>query len=364
MSHEPPHEIQISLSDFDRSKLPPEQRDLEGDAFRLAVQEQITQDFSGTGGAAQVVVTEDRIFIRWEESSETRTLTERGIEALQRGDLESGARYLHEALRRDPLNPDALFNLGMVLSDQGRIKEALELLVRLVSMIPNHARAWIAIGVARSRSDDLPGAAEALERAVTIDPSDGYAQRTLGAILGQIGDDLESAIEHLKMASLRLPEDPETWFNLGRIQERLGELKAADGAYLKVLELLPAGRIREMAEQGRSRIAEATFRERGGFRPDAMAYCLGALQTFDGLPKSEVQKISFEIAMLGTGGLDVNDPAQKYTLRSLPGRFSGLHLLCIEYVGFQILDPSVDIQFDLSVEYREAKRMHADSDLI
>lgn len=53
----------------------------------------------------------------------------------------------------------------------------------------------------------------------------------------------------------------------------------------------------------------------------------------------EVQKITFEIAMLGAKGLSVSDPAERHTLTSLPGRFSGLKLLCIEYVGFKIIDP-------------------------
>jgi hypothetical protein len=62
--------------------------------------------------------------------------------------------------------------------------------------------------------------------------------------------------------------------------------------------------------------------------------------------------------MLGTRGLDVNSPEQKYTLNSIPGKFSGLHLLCIEYVGFQIINPSLDIGFDLSAEYAAALAMH------
>jgi hypothetical protein len=76
------------------------------------------------------------------------------------------------------------------------------------------------------------------------------------------------------------------------------------------------------------------------------------------MPKQQVQVITFEIAMLGTRGLQVNDPAQQYTLRSIPGKFSGLHLLCIEYVGFKIIDPSVDLGFDLSAEYAEACKVH------
>jgi hypothetical protein len=58
-----------------------------------------------------------------------------------------------------------------------------------------------------------------------------------------------------------------------------------------------------------------------------------------------------------TRGLQVNDSAEQYPLRSIPGKFSGLHLLCIEYVGFQIIDPKVDIGFDLSAEYATARAM-------
>ena len=127
---------------------------------------------------------------------------------------------------------------------------------------------------------------------------------------------------------------------------------------MKVLALDQNGRIGEMAEQGRSRIAQQAFRARGGgFRPDAISYCQGALERFKDMPRAEVQKITFEIAMLGSQGLDVNDPAEQYSLRSIPGKFSGLHLLCIEYVGFQIIDPKVDIGFDLSAEYQAACAM-------
>lgn len=60
----------------------------------------------------------------------------------------------------------------------------------------------------------------------------------------------------------------------------------------------------------RPRISQVFFRSEGrALRPDALAYCLGALQRFDGMPRSDIQKISFEIAMLGAQGLQVDDPA-------------------------------------------------------
>lgn len=76
------------------------------------------------------------------------------------------------------------------------------------------------------------------------------------------------------------------------------------------------------------------------------------------MSKEEVQQIALEIAMLGPKGLSVTGPSIKYQLRSLPGDFTGLHLLCIEYVGFKIIDPTADIGFDISAEYAEARRMN------
>jgi hypothetical protein len=70
------------------------------------------------------------------------------------------------------------------------------------------------------------------------------------------------------------------------------------------------------------------------------------------------QKIAFEIAMLGSRGLDVSDSAERYTLQSISGNFSGLHLLCFQYVGFQIIDPKVDLGFDLLAEYQTALSVH------
>lgn len=81
------------------------------------------------------------------------------------------------------------------------------------------------------------------------------------------------------------------------------------------------------------------------------------MKTFPTMPPEEVKKVTFELALLGTKGLDVNDPEQKYQLRSLPGRFSGLHLVSILYVGFRLVDPKADAGFDLSAEYEEAKNL-------
>ncbi len=77
-------------------------------------------------------------------------------------------------------------------------------------------------------------------------------------------------------------------------------------------------------------------------RPDVRSYCGDALWFFEGMPKVEVQRTILKIAMLESKGLSVNDPSKKYQLQSLPSDFTGLHLLCVEYVGFNVIDPTVD----------------------
>ena len=353
-----PHEVQLALSEFDRSQLPESQRTFQGNDFRRAVQEYLSAEFIGGKGAAEVVVTQDRIIIRWTASSEAKTLSERGIDYLKEGNYEKGTATLRMALQRNPADFDALFNLAMALSDQGALDEAVILLKQCLLTHPSHAHCWVALGVAQARMGKDKSAVESLSKAVTLNPVDGYSHKNLGAILARLGF-TDQATKHLRLATQLLASDPQTWFNLAGVLEQSGELDEADSAYEKVILLDSAGTLAERAEESLSRIAEISFREQGGnLRPDALSYCLGALQRFQDMPRAEIQSITFEIAMLGTRGLQVNDPAEQYTLKSIPGKFSGLHLLCIEYVGFKVIDPSVDLGFDLSAEYAEACRLH------
>ena len=354
-----PHEVQLALAEFDRSQLPQAERALQGDDFRRAVQEHLSAEFIGKNGAAEVVVTQDRIIIRWTASPEARSLTESGITFLKEGESEKGIAMLRMALQRNAGDADALLNLGMALSDRGDLAEAVDALDRLLLINPDHAHGWVALGVAQVRLGEAEAAIGSLQKAVALNPEDGYPHKNLGAILARQGRGGE-AVKHLRLAAQLLPADPQSWFNLAGALEETGNPDGADEAYQKVIFLDPSGPLAQRAEEGRSRIVEMNFRQQGGDRrPDALSYCLGALRRFQGMPKTEVQGITFEIAMLGTRGLQVNDPAEQYTLKSIPGKFSGLHLLCIEYVGFKIIDPSVDLGFDLTAEYAEACRLHA-----
>ena len=93
--------------------------------------------------------------------------------------------------------------------------------------------------------------------------------------------------------------------------------------------------------------------------PASVMYLPDALQRFENMDGGQVQQIAFEIALLGRSGLDYASPEKRYTLRSLPDdRLSGLHLMCLMYVGFKRVDPAVDVGMPLDDAYDTALAMH------
>ena len=88
-------------------------------------------------------------------------------------------------------------------------------------------------------------------------------------------------------------------------------------------------------------------------------YCLAALQHFEGMELSEIQKVGFEIGLLGTQGINPSNHDKKYTLKSIPGQeFTGLQLLAYMYAAFKVIDPFLDTGLDFKKEYEAAKKLH------
>lgn len=48
---------------------------------------------------------------------------------------------------------------------------------------------------------------------------------------------------------------------------------------------------------------------------------------------------------------------EKMTHKSMEGDFSGLHLLCLQYVAFKRIAPDKSIGFDLNAEYETAMKL-------
>jgi hypothetical protein len=137
------------------------------------------------------------------------------------------------------------------------------------------------------------------------------------------------------------------------------QFKDADEAYQRSLTIDANNRVADAAKQGRSRIAQKTMRQAvgGGLRPDAVMFCLAALEKYKAVDDAEVQRVGFEIATLGAKGINPNSAEKRYRLRSMAGEFSGLELLCYMFVAWKRIRPDTDMGFDLSKEYAAALAM-------
>ena len=260
-----------------------------------------------------------------------------------------------------PASAAVLYNLGIAYNELGQFDEAIIRLKRAVQLDPDHAHAWVGIGNAYHRMRKPALALEAFEQAAKANPDDGYTQRNLGGML--IGfKRIDEALVHLRKALALLPDDPSAIFGLATALEEVGTDAAdeeADALYLRFIEEHPTAPMVAQAERARSAFAQKRLKSRsvGGFRPDVMMYISSALRTFAKEGPKRRQAIALEIAMLGRTGLDINDPEDKYKLKELPGKFSGLHLLAIMYTAFKQIDPAMETGADFGAEYQAALQL-------
>lgn len=358
-----PFSFQFPLADFDLTRLPVDPALLRGDASMLAsaVQEFYRDSFQKLGGSATVVVRDGVVSVAWqpERGDASAQLLQHAIDLLRQGNASSAEPILRALLAQDARNADALYNFGMLLSDQGRLAEDVETLQESLNFHPTHSEGWTALGVAQARLNAMPEAVKALERAIEIDSGNAHALRNLAAIHAK--ESPSRALPFMQEAARLLPADQRSQYGLARCFLELDRVDEADPLLVKAISLDPLSEIAELARTDRSRIAQANLRSNAGgsTRPDAVFFCLDAMQKFHALREAQTKAITFEVAMLGRGGFDINSPDKKYTLKSLPGHFSGLHLVSIMYVGMKSLAPTVDVGIDLSEEYAEAKRLFA-----
>lgn len=357
----PPEEYsyQITVEDVDKALLPADARTPGTDAFRVAVTRLIEKDYASFGGYVRIVVSDATIQVYWRSDPKAPDPMGVALRKLREGEYEEGVRLLEYFRLQQPDNMEVLYNLGLALSDLGRLQEAEKHLRRAVVLAPTDTNALVGLGVALIRQGRSADAVEVLKHAVAQSPDNLWAQRNLGACLLKLGHK-EEAEKCFRGAVEINPTDQQSVFGLAQALEANGNPAEADPLYIKVIEMDSRSPVADAARDARSILAQTSFRGRapGVARPDAVMYLLGALRKFGRMSRAEIQKIGFEIAIMGQRGLDTNDSAQKYRLQSLPGQYSGLHLVCMMHVAFQIIAPDDPIGFDLSKEFKVAKEMY------
>jgi hypothetical protein len=96
-----------------------------------------------------------------------------------------------------------------------------------------------------------------------------------------------------------------------------------------------------------------------GLNPAVMMYMVDALELFQDWSKEQIRNAAFEIAWIGTQGIDPNSDKQ-YTLKAIPQKkMSSQQLLAYYYISWILAEPEMHAKLGLPYdnEYESAKQL-------
>jgi len=138
-------------------------------------------------------------------------------------------------------NPNAWIahsNLGMILREQGRLKEAIEQDEWALRLKPDCVEAHNNLGIALSMLGHDEEAIAHFERALRLKPQYAEAHNNLGIVLEKIGK-LHEAIQQYEQALRLNPNYADAHYNLAAALEQGGKIEAAIEHYKQALRLNP-----------------------------------------------------------------------------------------------------------------------------
>jgi tetratricopeptide (TPR) repeat protein len=141
---------------------------------------------------------------------------------------EEAVDLFRRAQQADPRDPDAAYNLGLVLHFLGRLPEAETAFRQAQALNPRNPRyhAWIGTLLLDRGPAQLDAAVAALRRAVELGPKYAYGHYQLGRAVLQQNRPAEAAALFEQTVALN-PRYREAWYSLYQADARLGKQDAA-----------------------------------------------------------------------------------------------------------------------------------------
>lgn len=146
------------------------------------------------------------------------------------GRLDDATRLYRFVLAVEPAQPDALHLLGVLEAQRGAPEAAIPLIARSVRLRPDAAQPWAHLGGALHAARRSDEAADALIRALALDPAQGDALDNLGAALHALAR-YAAARAWLVRAERMRPGHPETLLNLGVALRDLRRFAEAEACF-------------------------------------------------------------------------------------------------------------------------------------
>jgi protein O-GlcNAc transferase len=149
------------------------------------------------------------------------------------------AKHLYEEiLDIQPDNFDALYMLGLLAYESGKITDGLQILKKAMLAQPENAEVCCQIGNGFYKLGNLDDAIAYYQQAVKLNSSYTRAYYNLGIALHRTGD-LDGAVDSLERAIALRGDDAKLLYHFGAVLQQQGKLQAALGKYQKALEIKP-----------------------------------------------------------------------------------------------------------------------------
>jgi tetratricopeptide (TPR) repeat protein len=178
-----------------------------------------------------------------------------GRALLGTGDLEKSRATLEKLLAKAPTDAEASFALGLTelaQGDRAAAKDASGESARAfyaaaarrfedaTASSPNRVDAWLQLGRAKLGTDDVRGAAQAYEHAVSLAPTDVTANWRLGELYAMRLADYGKAIPVLETVLRAVPDHVDARRTLGHVLLAQGKTNEALDQFRRVLKAQPS----------------------------------------------------------------------------------------------------------------------------
>ncbi len=235
-------------------------------------------------------------------------LFQQGLEAHQKGDLQSAEEKYLGVLESQPLHPDANHNLGVIAVSVGNTERALAYFKKALDANPAVEQFWLSVADTLIKDQRPEEARKLLDNAAGLgvhaktSPDFAEAHYNLGVSLQKLAKPIE-AEEAYSFAITLQPEHVGAHNNLGVIFQKSGRPVSAEASFRTAIELKPdfarahsnLGNI--LKESGKLKEAEAAYRKALAIDSDFADahYNLGV--TLGQLGQHEEAKTCFEKAI-------------------------------------------------------------------
>lgn len=102
---------------------------------------------------------------------------DKGTQALKEGKLEEAQKYISEAMKLAPSNPDVLYFQGMLYMRQSNWEQAQTILEKANRMDPNQPRILAALGMNLVNQKKFSEAIPLLEKSIQLQPTSGWENK-------------------------------------------------------------------------------------------------------------------------------------------------------------------------------------------